>query len=81
MQKIPYMLIAETFARGSGVTKTGRGKRIFNEMFDDSEKAKIRELKGKANKWAFITGVPESIKITMKTYALWQKLAEYCMRL
>ena len=78
-EKIPYELVAETFARE--IHKTGRGKRIFNEMFDESEKTKIRELRSKASAWAFRTGCPDNIKITPKTLALWYKLAEYCMRL
>ena len=77
-EKIPYELVAETFARD--IHKTGKAKRIFNEMFDESEKTKIRELRQKARVWAFTTGTPESIRLTTKTLMLWMKLAEYCMR-
>ena len=78
-EKIPYELVAEIFARG--IVKTGKAKRIFNEMFDESEKKRIYELRSKATAWAFRTGAPDKTHLTVDTLMLWQKLAEYCMRL
>lgn len=78
-KNIPYQLVAETFARE--VHKTGKGKRIFNEMFAEFEKESIRELRRKATKWAFQTGAPRELKLTLTTLSLWMRLADYCMRL
>lgn len=78
-KNIPYMLVAETFARE--IHKTGRAKRIFNSMFDESEKRKIQEMRRQAYSWALVKGVPDELKLTTKTYFLWHKLAEFCMRL
>lgn len=77
---IPYNLIAETFNRGSRPNKTGLGKRLFNEMFDESEKESLYKIIRTAKKYA-MSGCPNKVKMTPKTYDLWQRLAKYCIEL
>lgn len=79
-REIPYMLVAETFERERH--KTFTGKRIFKEMFTtESERNKIREMARQAKKWALITGVPlKGVRMTVDTWSMWQRLADYCMR-
>lgn len=77
---IPYALICETFERG--IVKTGKGKRIFNDMFlTESEKRSARELVRTAKRWTIGTGVPYFVKMRPTTLSLWQKLGDYCMRI
>lgn len=77
--QIPYALVCETFE--TGITKTGKGKRIFNDMFAESEKRPARELTRTAKRWTLGTGVPDFVRIRPTTLSLWHKLGDYCMRL
>jgi len=79
-EKIPYLLVAETFSRGSRPTQTGRGKRLFKEMFPTSrEQEHVRELVRIARSYTYLKGAPRELKMTTDTYDLWLKLAQYCM--
>lgn len=73
-----YMLVKETFTLGSQRTKTGRGKRLFAEMFsleemDDAMKM-IDECKG-------INTYKNSRQLTTNDVMILNKLCEYCWRL
>lgn len=80
VREIPYMLVAETFERKRH--KTFTGKRIFKEMFiTQGERSKVREMVRQAKIWALGTGVPlGGVRMTVDTWSMWQRLADYCMR-
>jgi len=75
--EIPYQIIAETTSRS--IWNTGRRKRLMAELFTDYERNRISEIKMQAHIWAFVKGVPKKgVKMTIRTYKLWHKLAEFC---
>ena len=76
---LPYMIIAETTRRS--VWGTGRRKRLFSKTFTEAERKKFHEIAAKADRWAFVTGAPESVKMTSETLVLWRRLADFCYEL
>ncbi len=74
--RLPYALIGETASRA--LWDTGRRKRLYAERFTESERATCNEIIRQAKKWLLVSGVPDSVKMRMTTYALWLKLAEFC---
>lgn len=73
---LPYAMIAETSSRS--VWNTGKRKRAFSERFTETERAACYRIIQQAKDWAFRKGVPESICMSTKTYALWGILGDFC---
>ena len=73
---LPYELICETM-EGSR-WNTGSVKRKFTAAFTPTERKQISRIKQQAHRWALTSGAPEKIKMTSKTYALWDRLGEFC---
>lgn len=69
--------IAETFMRGSKPTQTGRGKRLFKEMFSGKEDV-VKEYITTAKKY-YSSGVPQKLELTGEQYDMWRKLCRYCV--
>lgn len=78
-KKLPYMIIAETWARS--VWDTGRFKRLMNESFSKDEIRDIEKIRRLSYSWAFTRGVPDSIKLDILTFDLWKRLADFCGKL
>ena len=76
---IPYRLVAE--ARFGYVWDTLRRRRNWNEMFSPSEQEQAEKLFTQARNWYMNRGIPESVRMTLSTYALWHKLAQFCASL
>lgn len=74
--QLPYPIIAETFSRS--VWKTGRRKRLMHECFAEDELEKVEEIGRRACQWAYVRGVPNSVKMDTVTYDLWQRVGEFC---
>ena len=74
--KIPYPVVAETMS--SSKWNTGRRKRLMKEQFTESEIAATYRLHRQARDWYLYKGVPDEVQMTLKTYDLWQKLADFC---
>ena len=60
---------------------TGRRKRLMKELFTESEIEAIYRLHKQAYSWYLVKGVTEEIKMTLNTYHLWHKLANFCYEL
>lgn len=78
-REIPYAIIAETMSRS--VWNTGKRKRLFAQMFTERERDKIRGIHSQAYSWYLVKGVPDNVKMTLATYRLWHKLADFCASL
>lgn len=77
---IPYQIIAETTSRS--IWDTGRRKRLMSQLFSEAERRHIAEIRRQAHMWALVKGVPmNGVKMTISTYQLWHKLAEFCASL
>lgn len=77
--QIPYAIVAETMSGAKW--NTGRRKRLMKECFTESEIEAIYRLHKQAYSWYLVKGLPEEIKMTLNTYHLWHKLANFCCEL
>ena len=75
-ERIPYALIAETMSGARW--GTGKRKRLMKKFFTESEIDAIYRLHKQAYSWYCVKGVPEEVKMSINTYHLWQKLANFC---
>lgn len=75
-EQIPYAIICEVM--GGARWNTGKRKRLMKERFTESEVDAICRLHKQAYDWHLRKGVPDEVKMTVQTYALWQKLANFC---
>jgi hypothetical protein len=75
-EQIPYAIVAETMSGARW--GTGKRKRLMKQQFTESEIDAIYRLHKQAHSWYLVKGVPDEIKMTLNTYHLWQKLANFC---
>lgn len=78
-KEIPYALVCETMEGARW--RSGKRRRLMKAWFSDVEISRIYELKSLAHRWYLTKGVPDEVKMTVDTYQLWQKLADFCMEL
>ena len=78
-KEIPYAIVAETMSGARW--NTGKRKRLMKEQFTEAEIEKIYRLHKQAHSWYLVKGVPEEIKMTLNTYHLWHKLANFCCQI
>ena len=79
-KEIPYQIIAETTSRS--IWDTGRRKRLFASLFTEAERDMVSKIKAQAHSWALVKGVPDKgVKMTIGTYQLWHKFADFCATL
>ena len=77
IESLPYGVICE--AMEGARWNTMKRKRLWNEIFSESEKRKITEIKKIAHRLYLVTGVPEyGLDMTKDMYLLWYKLAHFC---
>jgi hypothetical protein len=50
----------------------------MKQWFTEAEIDAIYRLHKQAYSWYCVKGVPEEVKMSVKTYCLWQKLANFC---
>lgn len=74
--QIPYSVVAETMSGAKW--NTGKRKRLMKEQFTEAEIEAIYRLHKQAHSWYLVKGVPDEVKMTLSTYELWQKLANFC---
>lgn len=75
-ERIPYAIVAETMS--SSIWNTMRRKRRMKEFFTESEIKASYKLHRQARDWHLYSGVPDEVKMTIDTYYLWQRLANFC---
>lgn len=74
-QNIPYAFICET--RYGAVWDTMRRKRRWVQEFTAQERRQACALFARAHCWYLGSGLPETVRMSAATYALWQKLAAF----
>ena len=75
-EKIPFAIVAETMSGARW--NTGRRRRLMKQQFTKAEIEATYRLHKQAYSWYLVKGVPEEVKMTMDTYHLWHKLANFC---
>ena len=75
-ERIPYALVAETMSGARW--GTGRRKRLMKQWFTETEIDAIYRLHKQAHSWYCVKGVPDEVKMSVNTYHLWQKFANFC---
>ena len=78
-QKITYTVVCEIMCGAKW--NTGKLKRLMKQYFTESEIESTYRLHKQAREWYLYKGVPKEIKMTLQTYDLWQKLADFCCQL
>ena len=78
-KEIPYAMICET--RYGRLWETARRRRMWVEMFTESERKLASKLFQQAHSWYLIKGLPNEQRMLPNTYRLWWKLAEFCASL
>lgn len=75
-RNIPYAMICETRegARWCG----NKLSRRYESEFTPHEREECEYLFTLSHKWHLKTGVPDFVKMTASTMALWNKLGEFC---
>ena len=74
--RIPYGVVCMT--RFGARWDTGRRRRRWLEEFTEKEREAATRLFNQSHRWLLTTGVPESVRMTPKTFGLWIKLANFC---
>lgn len=75
-KQVPYAVIAETMS--SSIWNTGKRKRLMANYFTEAEMEEADSLHRIARNWYMYKGVPKEAQMTMDTYYLWQRLAQFC---
>lgn len=73
---IPYDLIC--YARYGSAWHTGRRRRTWLTDFSESEREAAGRLFRMAHNWTVGRGVPDTVRMSRKTFHLWQKLGDFC---
>ena len=78
-EEIPYQMICMT--RYGSVWNTMRRKRKWAETFSAYERERLNAMCRQTYVWTCTNGLPETIRMSLGTYNLWQRLAEFCVSL
>lgn len=73
---IPYALVCMT--RYGSHWDTFHRRRRWKEEFTEDERAACTRLFRHSHVWLLGGGVPDTVKMSLKTFALWQKLGDFC---
>lgn len=73
---IPYSLICMT--RYGSSWNTMRRKRRWKMEFTDAEREAATRLFSQSHDWLLGRGVPDEVRMSPKTFSLWQKLGHFC---
>lgn len=79
-ESIPYALICTCRESGS-IWNTLRRRRRWNAEFTEKEREAATRIFRQAHMWYLIKGVPDEVRMTVSTYNLWLKIADFCMSL
>ena len=73
---IPYSLICMT--RYGSAWDTGKRRRAWLADFSEEERRAATQLFQTAHDWTVGRGVPDTVRMNVKTFFLWHKLGEFC---
>ena len=76
---IPYAMVCMT--RYGKDWNTMRCKRRWKMEFTEVEREAANRLFSRSHDWLLGRGVPDEVKMTSGTFALWQKLGNFCASL
>lgn len=74
--RIPYALVCMT--RFGAHWETSKRRRRWLEEFTEQERTAATRLFNQSHRWLLTTGVPDKVRMTVQTFALWMKLGEFC---
>jgi len=75
-ETIPYAVVCE--ARYGSRWSTMRRKRRWMAEFTEAEREKAGELFRRAHNWCLGRGIPETVRMSLNTFDLWQRLGAFC---
>ena len=78
-QNIPYQIITETTSMS--IWETGRRRRLYNQMFNETERRSLHEIIKTARRFAFRCIPADGMKASAHTLGLWRRLADFCAML
>lgn len=78
-RELPYMVIGEMTSRS--VWDTGKRRRRWSTEFTEQEREACYKIIKQAKRWLLGRGIPDEVKMTTGTFALWQKLGNFCASL
>ena len=73
-------LIGETYKLGSGITKTGRGRRLYASIIPDRLDDRAKKMIEMC-KYVYSHGASSDLMFTLEDIEVLDLLARYCMRL
>ena len=76
---IPYAMVCMT--RYGKDWNTMHRKRRWKMEFTEVEREAANRLFSRSHDWLLGRGVPDEVKMTTGTFALWQKLGNFCASL
>lgn len=74
--EIPFRVIVET--RYGSIWDTGCRKRRWIQKFTEQERDKACRLFRQAHGWYLGRGIPDTVRMSVATYRLWEKLGAFC---
>ncbi len=78
-EKLAYGMICQT--RYGSAWGTGKRKRRWMAEFTEAEREAAKRIFSKSHAMLLTSGVPDSMVMSLKTLALWQKIANFCASL
>lgn len=78
-REIQYQLICQT--RYGSRWNTMRRKLKWNDEFTDDEKLKAEKLFSQSHSWSIGKGIPNTVRMNLETYRLWDKIGKFCSTL
>lgn len=73
---IPYSMVC--MGRYGSAWNTMHRKRRWKMEFTEAEREAATRLFSQSHNWLLGKGVPDEVRMTPATYALWQKLGNFC---
>lgn len=73
-------LIGETFMLGSQKHKTGRGKRLYEQMFEPEYREAADRMISRCKRW-YSSGLKKKVTLNKEDIIAMGKLVEYCKAL
>ena len=79
IERLTYALLCET--RYGSRWNTTKRKRKWVSEFTEAERKAASRIFAQCHTWYLVKGIPDEIHMSMSTYGLWERLANFCMSL
>lgn len=77
--RLPYAMICTT--RESSIWDTGKRRKLWKERFTPEERSAASKIFAQAHDWYLKKGVPDEIRLSTKTFSLWERLVFFCVEI